>query len=117
MGKLRKVILLVLVLLVPGIAYAATTLTLIDATVEVGDVFPSPYSCLSYSGHNDAVAALYAQGCGGVKRDGWIYAHVNSAGDFIFVWEGETLLLRPITPQNAVSLTGSQMSLYRRLPN
>ena len=117
MRKLWKVILLMLVLLVPGIVYSATTLNLIASPVEVGDVLPSPYSCLSYSGHNDAIAALYAQGCGADKRDGWIYVHVTSAGDFVFVWEGETLLLRPITPANAVSPVGSQMSLFKRLPN
>jgi hypothetical protein len=75
--------------------------------IEMGNLLPVPYDCIVYFGHNDKVAALYSADCPG-KVEGWIYPASNTSGDFIFQWNQETLILRPIGPGK------NQMNLFRR---
>jgi len=103
-----KIIVILFLILFPVSAFAVETLVS-QEIIEFKDLLPSPYSCIEYSGRNGSTIALYTTGCPG-KKDGWMYCYENVNADFVFQWEGETLLLRPYGPGK------NQMRLYRRLP-
>jgi hypothetical protein len=106
MKKIIKLILLFTFLFASVVL--AADIQLNSSPIEIGDKLPMPYDCLEYRGHN-TVAALYATGCPD-KGEGWLYIAINTAGQFVFIWNGQALVLQPTGKGQ------NQVNLYRRTP-